>query len=62
MSKKRNKKRPPKRLWRFPTSNSPKRPSSILCPQRAVAAAMIAPSRISLSGTAQNRGSHSTAR
>ncbi len=60
MSKKRNKKRRPSGRWRFPTSNSPKRLSSTLLPQKVASAAMIAPSQISLIGTAQNLGSRST--
>ena len=63
MSKKRNKKRPPKRTLALPDLEQAKAAVlNTLTSKRAVSGAMIAPSRISLTGTAQNLGSRSTAR
>jgi hypothetical protein len=60
MSKKRNRNRSPKRTLALPDLEQSK--AAVLnTHQRAVSTAMIAPSRILLIGTAQSRGSHSTA-
>jgi hypothetical protein len=62
MSRKRIKKRPPKRTLALPDLEQSKAAVLTLLHQRAGSAAMIEPSRISLIGTAQNLGSHLTAR
>jgi len=61
MSKKRNKKRPPKRILALPDLEQSKAAVLNTLTSRAVSEAMIALSRISLIGTAQNLGSLSTA-
>ncbi|MCU1336498.1 MAG: hypothetical protein JWO19_2079 [Bryobacterales bacterium] len=60
MSIPRKKKRPPKRVLALPDLEQSKQLYSIPSRQKAVSAAMIAPSRILSIGTVQNRASHST--